>query len=114
MLLVDKVPVSGDNPNVVKTLVATGLPEYSEVLFCRAAHSRIRDAMQVDDPIEPSSSGIFFLVCYEYSGGKGEYKAYFSCKKSAIFPMISVSVMPSRESSSPGVLTRVTEIPSCI
>lgn len=28
--------------------------------------------------------------------------------------MISVSVMPSRESSSPGVLTRVTEIPSCI
>ena len=80
MLLVDKFPVSGDNPNVVKTLVATDLPEYSEVLFCRAAHSRIRDAMQVDDPIEPSSSGIFFWSVMNIAGEKANIKLTFPAK----------------------------------
>jgi hypothetical protein len=47
---------------VAKILVAADLPEYPKVLLRRTAHSRIGDAVQVDEPVElPPSAANYFL-----------------------------------------------------
>ena len=66
--------------------------------------------MHVYDAVEFAPSAINMKLTALILAQPGK-NSYLSCRKVAIFPRMSVSVTPSRESSNPGVSTNNTEAP---